>query len=977
MPKEEMPSAITLDEATIVTYYPGASPEEVESLITDKIEEEIADLKDIDYIASWSREGVSYIRVQYEIGIEYDEAISELRTEVAKVTQLPEGAEKPEIFEVRGEEIFPVAAIAISATLPHRDLKQIAEDLEEELLAIDGVAKVYIEGLKDREIQVKVDQAKLTAHNLSLTDVVYAIRTKSLNIPAGKIKFGREELLVKTEEEFGKISEIGETVIKRGIKIADVAEVADAYKEEEKIVRVDGKGGAFLWIIKEREGDVFYIMKEAMAIARRFSENFQIDFTIYADSSDFIRDKLGIIKKNAALGMVIVILLLWYAIGIRNAIMVGIGIPFTFLVSFCFMHFYGITITVITLFSLLLVLGIIVDDAIIVVENCHRHLERGVSKKEAVQKGAEEIMWPVVCTVLTTAAAFSPILLMTGIMGKFMGYIPKVVIFALLASLIEALIVLPAHLSEFGKVEVQHPMFKRVLSSYRKLLKTALRYRYLTVLAVLVIASASVLLAFRLERKLFDHEDTEQAVVQIEMAEGVSLKETDRIVREIEKMIAQYPKTIVESFCAKTGQMIKNYEFVEKPNVAEITIQLTKAEERDISDVEFIEELREKLSKIVGPVSLTCSYPQEGPPTGPPVDIRIKGDNFDKLKEIAEEVKAYLSTIEGVTDIQDDFREGKKEIKLKVDEEEANLFGISCDHVARLVRCAVDGELATTFTEGTEEIDVVVKLSSTDIEDLLNLQICRVKLRDIAEIERKRAPSEIRHRDRERVIGVSANIDRRITTPTEVNKKIEEHFAHFSLKNPGYSIELGGEFAETQESFASLYKAFFVAILLIYCILAGLFKSFAQPLIVIFAVPFCFIGVVLGLYIMGYAFTVPALVGVIGLAGVVVNDSLILVDFINRERACGVSRWRSLLSAGCVRMRPVFLTSATTIGGLLPLSFGILGSSPMWQPMATAFCWGLAFATGLTLLLIPSLYAIVDDMKERLSKHRISRSHLL
>ncbi|MDI6792115.1 MAG: efflux RND transporter permease subunit, partial [bacterium] len=571
-----------------------------------------------------------------------------------------------------------------------------------------------------------------------------------------------------------------------------------------------------------------------------------------------------------------------------------------------------------------------------------------------------------------------PILLMTGMMGKFMSVIPKVVSFALLASLIEALVVLPAHLAEFGKLsakrERKHPVFQGMLKVYRRILHYALRHRYPVVIGVLVAAIGSGFLGSRLPIKLFEKEDLGQAIIQLEMPEGMRLEETDRVVKEIEQIAEDYPADMVDSVITEVGGMIVNYERIQKTSVAEITVDLTDAEDREMSDLDFIENIRLRLKEIAGPVSMVVDRPQDGPPTGPPVDLRIKGDDFGRLQELTDEVKGYLAGLTGLADIKDDYTEGKKELRIVVDHDLAALYELDVGRIGAAVRAAVDGTIATRFKQGNEDIDVLVRFrpeSRKELDTIRRMKINSNKaglipLSSVARIEVEPGPTMIRHRDGKRMIRITANIEGEKTTSREVNQAVAKHFPEFTSQNPGYSLEQGGEFEELQESIFSLIQALGLAALLIYCILAAQFKSFIQPLVVISTVPFSFIGVVIGFTIIGKDLSMPALVGTIALAGVVVNDSLVLVDFVNRSRERGEGRLRSLMKAGCVRMRPIILTSITTIGGLLPMSLGLGGRSEMWQPMAISLSWGLAFATILTLLVIPCVYTIVvDDIGQR------------
>jgi multidrug efflux pump len=611
-------------------------------------------------------------------------------------------------------------------------------------------------------------------------------------------------------------------------------------------------------------------------------------------------------------------------------------------------------------------------------------MERGMPAKKAAVIGTQEVQAPVIAAVLTTIAAFLPLLLMTGIWGKFMGVIPKTVTFALLASLLEALFILPSHMADFGRVAPRqnrcHPRFVALTRRYERLLRRTLKRRYLAIGGVFVLALVAVGLVFTLDILIFQEEDLAQIEVRAQTDIGTRIEVTDKAARQLEDIIRSLPPEEFVAVVSRVGFMISNYRGQLASHNMQFNIDLTDATERSRSDVEIMDALRREMSQVPGLASLSMSRPQQGPPSGRPVEVRVKGEDPAVLALIASRIKERLSKYEGVVEIDDDMTPGKSELRVSIIQDQASLYGLTVADVASALRMGFEGVEATKYRgSGDDEIDVIVRLEEQDrgdVDDLMDLRVATpgggtVPLANVAEIGIAEAPAELNRRDGERIVTVTADVEEG-TTSTEVNTLLRRDFRDVSRMYPGYRLDFGGEYQETQESFASLLRAFLVAILLIYLILGTEFQSFVQPLVVMFTVPFAFIGVVIGLVVMRFPFTLNAGVAIVALAGVVVNDSIVLIDFIKRARDQGVDRWESVVQAGCMRLRPILLTSVTTILGVMPLALGWGGVSSTWGPMAASLAWGLGFATILTLFVIPALYSIVDDVRKRFGRLRVS-----
>ena len=995
MPAELLPD-VNMDEAVVFVYYPGVSPEEMETLVTKPLEEEIEGVEDVEHISSTSGESRSIVDVRFKPGLsddEFDKRLLDLRAAVDNArSDIPDDAEDPEVIPLKLGEVIPVLSISIGGPVSDTVLREIAEDLREEILDVRHVQAVDVVGTREREVWIELDADRLQAYGLSIGQVIASLASSNMNVPAGTLDLGQSEYIVRALGEFGSLADIENHVLfsdaeGRQIRVRDVGTVEDTLAERLALARLDGERSVTLWVTKEREGSVVNVVSQVRDVVDSYDERVSLDvtFEIRNDTSIEVRDVLHILERNGLMGILLVAAILFIFIGLRNAVLASIGIPFSFFAAFILMNAAGVTINTISLFSLVLVLGMLVDDAIIVIENIYRHMEHGMPARQAAIVGTREVLAPVTAAVMTTVAAFLPLLLMSGLWGKFMSVIPKTVTFALLASLVEAFLILPSHMADFGRVARRqnrcHPQYLSLTRRYERLLRLALRRRYMTMGGIVVLALVALGLVFTLDVTIFEEEDVDQIEVRAQMPVGTRLEVTDRAARQIEGILFDLPDEELEAVVSRVGFMIRNYRGDMASHNMQFNVDLKDHEQRERSDEEIMQAVRERISsEVPGLMFLSLSRPQQGPPSGRPVEVRVKGEDPAVLRDIAGEMKATLATYPGVVDIDDDMTPGKSELRASIVQQEASLYGLSVYDVSYAVRAAFEGVEATKYRGfGDDEVDVIVRLEEADrgnVDDLRDLMITTptggsIPLGNVAEFAIASAPAELHRRDGERIVTVTADVSEGATS-TEVNRMLMADFADVAERNPGYRLDFGGEYQETQESFASLLMAFGVAILLIYLILGSEFQSFIQPLIVMFTVPFAFIGVVIGLVVMRYPFTLNAGVAIVALAGVVVNDSIVLVDFIKKARAEGVTRWESIVEAGCMRLRPILLTSITTILGVLPLALGWGGVSVTWGPMAASLAWGLAFATVLTLFVIPALFSIVDDVRARFGKLDVS-----
>ena len=987
MPRE-LERDMSFNWAIIWVTYPGVSPEEIEKLIVKPIEDEIADVDKIESITSTAAEGSAGLSIKFDQNVsrdEFDKLYQDLRTELDKVRNLPEDAEEPEMLKLESNTATPVIDVVVSGNLPERKMQELAEALQDEIEAVEGVSEVSIFGIRERQIWVEVEPNRLDRYSLTLGQVVGALAAKNMNIPAGELKIGRSEYLLRTVGEFDAINQIQNVILKQipgggKIRVGNVAQVRDTFEEPTVISRLNGEPGITLSVAKRGEGSTIQIVDTVRAIADTYRTN-QLpegtEITLVNDSSIYIRNSLSKLQNNALFGVILVLLVLYLFMGLRNAIFVAVGIPLTLLITFGLMGVADESINSMSLFGLVLVLGIIVDDAIIVMENVYRRMQEGEPPIRAAISGAHEVAWPVITASLTTASIFLPLALLPGIVGKFMRIIPIIVALTLAASLFECFFILPSHIAEWGRVrhsKSRDRLMRYLLKPYTKLLGFVLRRRYWVlggIVACLVLSFVPIPLGL-VEVDMFHGDEYPIVFAYVTMPVGTRLETTDDAMRKFEAVALSLPKSEIKAVIARTGWHTIENDFSERNgNLGTLQIEFVEARHRERTLNEIIAELRDKFSRITGPEQIKFQTREEGPPAGADVEIIVKGKYFDELDAITSELKAELAQISGVTDINDNHALGQEEIKLHIDEDKANEYGLTIRQIAFTARNAFEGANATVFRDGDEEIDVVVKLSESGratLKDVANLKLIGrsgvpVPLRDVARLDVVPGYSTIYRYKQERAITITANVDENVTSTVNVNQRLRAHFDKISPRYPGYTLESGGEFAEFQKVFTGIPLFFGFGMLLVFFILGTQFKSFLQPFVILTTVPFAFIGAMVGLLTSGNPLSVASTYGLVALAGIVVNDSIVLVEFINRLRAAGIDKWRAIITAGRTRLRPILLTSITTVCGLLPMALGVGGKSAIWMPMASTVVWGLSVATLLTLFVIPAFYAISDDIR--------------
>jgi HAE1 family hydrophobic/amphiphilic exporter-1 len=1001
---------VVLNQVVVSTVWTGASADEVERLVTAKLEEEIQTVSNVNEMRSASQANLSQISVDFDEtleGIDYESAVNDVRGALDRVTDLPPDADEPVVREIISTEIGPVVMIAVTDVggVGELAIRDMAQQVASRVRDIPGVSKVEVRGLQDREVRVVVDRARAAAYDLTVADVADRVRRQNQNLPAGTFQDAGGEATLRATGDYASIEQILDTVVRdevgARIYVRDVARVERGLEKRQFITRYEGKPGAVISVAKKDKTDVRTLVGRVDAFLEDFMPlappGIQIRKTL--DTAAFVTPRIDVLIDNIITGMLLVMALLWFTIGFRNALLTVIAIPFSFLTAIMFFPMLDISINSNTLIGMLLVSGMLVDDAIIVLENIYRRIEGGEELRKAVVDGASEVLWPVTAAVTTTCAAFAPLLLVEGTAGKFVSVLPKAVVVCLIASLFECLVILPAHYLDFGsrrsKRESEHAAnpfarmragmdggFDRLRAIYQRGLAQVITYRFSFAALTLSCLFAAYAGAMHLQVELFPGEYSDFNI-SLEAPPSFSLEHTGEVVAGIEARLLAMPESDIEDFNTTVGLAVDlNYDRIIAPNLAMIDVAIPQTEENQLDPQRILRAVNRELEifRAEHPgdiVELRAEPRRAGPPIGRPVEARIQSEDFVLNKTIAEEFKAHLRTIPGVSGVDDNLKEGPREVRLRIDEARASRYGLTFEDLARALRDANDGVIASSFRSPTavEDDDIRVLLEPRQRDRLLDLLEIEVRasdgtllrLGDVADLDVTRGYLAYRRVDGKRAVTVFADVDDDLATSFSVNQDIAGRFADIRLRFPEVDVFYGGEYEDSNEAMRGTFAAFPVALLAIYMILAALFRSYLQPAIVITSIPLGFAGIVFGVWALDYKVSFQLLYASVGLAGVVVNDALVLVDFVNRARRSGMSLQEAVVLAGGQRLRPVVLTTLTTVVALLPMALGIQGASRTYGPFAASIAFGLLFAMIGTLFVIPLSYSILVLARERVA----------
>jgi len=1004
MPREVFP-VFSLGTATVTTFYPGASPEDVERLVTLKIEDEVEGLDGLDELRSISREGVSVVTLKVDENYPMGTFLDDVRAAMARNLDFPDEVEDPEIREIKAE--FPVIAVFVYGTATEEVMRLEAERHERGLEAIGGVSSVVLSGPRDPELWIEVDPGALTSYGLDLATVGATVAARAKDIPLGTLSTDSGDYLMRIESgvEFADdllALPILATPDGREVKLGDIARLRDHPERVTIRSRFNGQAAMYLQVNKQAEGDTIDLSKAVFDYVDSMATSTPSGVALgtNADMSVYVRNRLRVMRNSALMGGLLVLLSLVVFLDVRVAMMTAVGIPVAFLGGIAAAASLGITMNMLTMFALIVVLGMLVDDAIVVGENVYRHMEEGMSPVDAAIQGTAEVGKPVLATVLTTIAAFLPMLMLSGQMGMFMRPLPYIVTLCLLASLFEALFVLPVHLAHWtgrrSAASIENEQGGRWYAPIERLyvwsLDLGLKYRYVTVALAATTASAAIAFGVvQMRFNLFEEFESKVFSVNVRATAGTSMEKTLALVSTLRERVDQLPPSELESTNSVAGvSFIDAARFEYGQNLGQIWVELREdsGDRRPTSEV--IAELRDAFHvPPAGVEKVSIMQPQAGP-TGAAIDVSIRGPEREDLEVLAGELEGLLTTIEGVVDIRDNLSEGKREVRVSL-KPEGRQMGFSELGLARELRAAFEGTTFARLRRGDDDVEVIVKLPEElrgERGSLDRLEVTlpggggRVPLVSVASLQETVGTLEISRDDRRRSVHVKADVNKQLTSSGDVIERIKEHFgglvqgfavadlpfdapqqaSELAQRFPGYSLVFEGDEKETNEAMQGLISAGIVALMVMYLVLGTLFKSLAQPFVIMFAIPLAGIGVIVGHELMGRDLSFMSLIGLLALAGVVVNDSLILIDLINRRREAGDDLETAMRAGGQQRFRPIVLTTITTMLGLAPLTFFASGQARFLQPMAISVFFGLAMTTFLILVVVPSAYGILYDV---------------
>lgn len=1011
VPLETFP-AFEQDVVNIAVSFSGATPREVEQGVTVRVEDAVADLPGVEKIRSSSAEGRSLVRV--EIRKQYDTTVvlNEIKSRVDRITSFPDDAERPVVSQL--VRVRDVITVVLEQDFEDDVLLKLqTEKIQDEIRALPNVTQTSIGGVRPWEISINVPQFALSRYGLTLDDIARVIRNASRDIPAGSIKTDSGEILVRAlgqayrKKEFADISIIGRN---NGtlIRLGDIATINDGFNEDTLYSRFDRKHATFINVARVGDQNAIELANTVKQYIEKRKQTLPAGMSLsyWLDSSKVVKARINTLTKSLVQGIGLVLLLLALFLRPDLAFWVSVGVPISFLGALALMPFLGVTLNLVSMFGFILVLGIVVDDAIVTGENVYSHLQRHGDGYRAAIDGTKEIAIPVTFGVLTTVAAFLPLLMIDGVRGKIFAQIPLVVIPVLLFSLIESKFVLPSHLQmmKLRKGSAKHRVnwltrIQQAISRglehfiddlYRPFLNFALNWRYLTLIVFIsiLILSVSVVISGRYKYTFFPRVQSEIITAKLEMPEGIAVEITEKnlnmMLSKAEELQKKYiepstKKSLIQHILQTVGSasLRPKARVNGKSHIGMVTFEILPPEQRTstISSREIVAEWRRLIGSIPGAKEL--SFRAELGRGGAPIDVQLEGNDFNELNELAIKIKDKLGEYQGLYDIKNSFEGGKDEVQLRI-RPEAEQLGLNLSSLGLQVRHAIYGKEVQRIQRDQSEVKVMVRLPKNErvsLPDLENLLIrtpkgAEVPLSEVAVIELGRGTSTISRIDRQRIINISADLNKEKIDANSVVSDLKEWLPSVMKDYPGVRFDLEGEQREQKKFGKSLGFGFLIALITIYILLAIPFGSYTQPLMVMSVIPFSVIGALMGHAIMGMSLSISSAMGVLALIGVVVNDSLVLVDYTNKRIKDGASVAKAIRLAGGARFRPILLTSLTTFAGLTPLILEKSTQAQFLIPMAVSLGFGILFATMLTLILIPTFYLIVEDFKNLFRRKR-------
>jgi len=1013
LPRTEDPE-FDSTESRIITLYPGVEASEVETQVTRRLEDAIDELEGIRTIESTSYAGLSLIKIRISDDAQPTEVVKDIREKVRDSTKdLPAGVKEP-IVIVLNTAFIPVSIVSLTGPADYKLLEDWSEKLKKSLAQLPDVAAVHVEGLPERQLQVNVDNERLSQVRIPLTRIRDILSLENAGIPAGKLDVGTRRFLLRTPNDYDTPESIASTVIGAAgdsiVHLRDVAKVEEGFEDLRYIVRTNRKPAVLLSVRKKDKTNTVWVAERVEAKVAEMRKVLPpgLEVQVINDRGKSVAALLSGLGQEVWLGGLLVIGCIWSLMGLRQALVVAISIPMCVLMTFSLMYFLSIDLHQISIFGLILALGLVVDASIVVVESIEEKMEAGHTLVDSVSKGVSSMAWPIASATFTSIAAFLPMVNLPGIIGDFISATPVTVTFALLASLFVALCVVPLLCyamwtrwppKHHAKPEHEEP--SKFLDTYTRALKFSLRNKFLTLSLAVVAFVISIWAIPKLGIEYFPKADKQLFLINVRLPTEANIDTTDNVARQVEEALAK--EADIRDFTANIGRGSPRVYYSEEPedenpSYAQFVVNLKDSYGGTAAT--YAAQLQERLHPVSG-ATIQTKVLQQGPTAGPPVQLRISGDDLQVLADLARRVKEKIQDVPGLVDLRDTLGDKIPRLSMKFDREKAGRLGVDTLSFARTLLMALTGEKASSFRGSEDEMPLVVRVRKgtfKEVSDLTRLYVpsqtgAMVPFPEVAEIRQEQDFARIGRRDGRRSVIVQADVSGRLVNDVarEVRERLEPPpaagggildrirgalgrapaaAAGSGIALPiGYDMTIGGENEERDESFRAMGRAMMIGFVLIYAILALEFNSFAQPIVIMLTVPFGIVGSVLGLWIMGHPFGFMAFLGIVGQSGVVITDAIVLCDYANHlQREEGKGMYEALLLAGRGRMRPVLVTSATDVVGLLPpLFFG----GPLWAPLATAMCFGLGLSTILSLLILPTMYAVLVRPKEGRRRQRL------
>ncbi|KMQ52102.1 acriflavin resistance protein [Chitinispirillum alkaliphilum] len=974
---------------TVSTTYDGAAAEDVEQLITRPIEQAVSTIGGLENIYSTSSEGRSTVSVAFEWGTNLDFAGQDIRENISRIRRfLPDEIDDPMVMKFDISQM-PIMLLGVTGMSNTSELRQYLENtVSPRLERLEGIAGVQVGGGLRREINVFLDKTRMDQYGIGIDAVSGAISASNMNVSSGHVTAGHQEFLVRTMGEFQDIASIGNTVIttinNSPVRINDIGRVEDTFEERRNRMRLNGRDGVVMMITKQSQANTLQAVSRIRTELEEMGSIMpsDIEFMTIFDQGEIVEQATGNTAFSVFVGGLLAIFMLWLFLrNWRPTLVITLAIPISVITTFIGMYALGYTLNIITIGGFALAVGMLVDNAVVVIENIYRHLEEGSHRNTASIEGASEVAMAITASTLTTVAVFIPLALSGGFAGRIAQPLALTICAGLAASLFVAVTIIPMLASVLFKKRQQKgkefeeahggKLFHRIQSRYESALKWALEQWVLVIAVVAILFAASVFGVMEIGGEFMPDSDDGMGQVSFSLPVGTNLEETNRLATAIEEKCMSIPE--ISEVATMIGGMRRSGGPTDV-NEGQLFFRLVPFEQRDRSTREVVNEIRQSIPELHDVVVEFPAMNMMGGASNP-IEVKLFGSDLAQLRMYADTVRSMLGSIEGVYDVNVSMREGKPEMRIIPDRDKAAFMGLNMLDIGMGVQNANMGRVVSRYREGGEEFDIRIRLDESDRQTREN--ISRIPLisrtgvitpvANVGEIVLERGPISIDRENRVRRISVTAQVEGR--NVQAYAEQVQEKLRPLEAALPsGYFIELGGSYQDMNETFFDLALAFIVAVILIYMVMAAQFESFSQPFIVMFTVPLAFIGVVFGLMIMGHPLSVPAFMGVIILSGVVVNNGIVMITYINQLRHRGLSKGDAIVRAAGIRLRPILITSLTTITGVLPMAFSRAQGSEMQGPMGTSVAFGLFAATFLTLFVVPVIYSGVDRISGSITR---------